>query len=206
MSGAVEPLPRRRLRRSVLRGSATVSTPKNTSRTPLLVSIVTPSLNMAAYIEETIDSVLAQDYPSIEYIVMDAGSTDGTPSILRKYEGRLQYFSQPDGGTADAINQGFARCGGSILAFLNADDTYLPGAISTAVSTLSANPDIAMVYGEGNWVNERGEIIGRYPTLPFDSKRLEQECFICQPASFFRREAFEAIGGMDPRPAVRLRL
>ena len=176
-----------------------MSTSQNTSRVPPLVSIVTPSLNMAAYLEETITSVLAQDYPAIEYIVMDAGSTDDTVSILKKYAGRLQYTSQPDDGTADAINKGFARSRGSILAFLNADDTYLPGAISTAVSALSENPKVAMVYGEGDWVDERGDIISRYPTAPFDRKRLERECFICQPASFFRREAFEAIGGMDPK-------
>ena len=179
--------------------AATVSTSQNTSRIPPLVSIVTPSLNMAEYIEETVASVLTQDYPSIEYIVMDAGSTDDTLSILKKYEGRFQYTSQPDDGTADAISKGFELSRGSILAFLNADDTYLPGAVSTAVSALSADPTVAMVYGEGDWVNERGEIIGRYPTAPFDRKRLERECFICQPASFFRREAFEAIGGMDPK-------
>ena len=176
-----------------------MSTPQNLSLNAPLVSIVTPSLNMGVYIEETIASVLAQDYGNLEYIVMDAGSTDGTVNILRKYEGRLQYTSQPDGGTADAINKGFARSRGSILAFLNADDTYLPGAISTAVSALSANPNVAMVYGEGNRVNQQGEFVGRYPTAPFDRKRLERECFICQPASFFRREAFEAIGGMDPK-------
>ena len=172
---------------------------RTTSPVRPLVSIITPSLNMVAYIEETIASVLAQDYPNLEYIVIDAGSTDGTLSILRKYERRLRYSSQSDGGTADAINKGFAHCQGSILAFLNADDTYLPGAISTAASALSANPNVAMVYGEGYWVNGRGEIIGRYPTAPFDRKRLERECFICQPASFFRREAFQTIGGMDPK-------
>jgi glycosyltransferase involved in cell wall biosynthesis len=169
------------------------------SSTAPLVSIVTPSLNMSTYIEETIDSVLAQDYPNVEYIVMDAGSTDGTISILKKYEGRLWYTSRPDGGPADAINEGVARSRGSILAFLNADDTYLPGAISSAVSALSLTPNVAMVYGEGDWVNEHGEIITRYPTAPFDRERLERECFICQPASFFRREAFEAVGGMDPK-------
>jgi len=163
------------------------------------VSIVTPSLNAGRYLQETIASVLAQDYPNVEYIVMDAGSTDDTLSILTRYEGMLQYISRPDRGTADAINKGFARCGGSILGFLNGDDTYLPGAISTAVSELSADPNVGMVYGEGDWVSERGEIIGRYPTAPFDRKQLERECFICQPASFFRREAFEAIGGMDPK-------
>jgi len=155
---------------------------------------------MGTYIEETIASVLAQDYPNVEYIVMDAGSTDDTLSILRKYEGRLQYTAQSDGGTADAINQGFARSHGSILAFLNADDTYLPGAISTAVSALLAEPKFAVVYGDADWVNERGEFLGHYPTVPFDRQRFEGgECFICQPAAFFTREAFEATGGMNAK-------
>src|SRR6266481_9975303 len=86
-----------------------------------LVSIVTASLNMSAYIEETITSVLTQDYPNIEYIVMDGGSEDGTLEILKRYDGRLRYQSERDGGTADAINKGFALARGAILAFLNAD-------------------------------------------------------------------------------------
>jgi hypothetical protein len=176
-----------------------VPTSRDTNNISPLVSIVTPSFNMGAYIEETIASVLAQDYPNLEYIVMDAGSTDGTLNVLKKYEGRLQYVSQPDDGTADALNKGFAKSRGSMLAFLNADDTYQPGAISAAVGALSANPKVAMVYGEGVWVDERGEIIGHYPTGSFDRQRLERECFICQPAAFFRREPFEAIGGMDPK-------
>jgi len=175
------------------------SEPQNPSREFPLVSVITPSLNMAAYIEETIQSVLMQDYPRIEYIVMDGGSSDGTLEILRKYEDRLCYVSQPDAGTADAINKGFAGSRGSILAFLNTDDTYLRGAISTAVAALSANANVAMVYGEGDWINERGEIIGRCPTAGFDRARLQRECFVCQPASFFRRAAFEAVGGMDPK-------
>src|SRR5215467_10641711 len=100
---------------------------------PPLVSIVTPCLNAARYITCTVESVLNQDYPCIEYIVMDGGSTDGTLDLLRTWEGRLHYVSAPDGGAADAINLGFQRSHGTIFAWLNADDTYLPGAISTAV-------------------------------------------------------------------------
>ena len=93
-----------------------------------LVSIVTPSFNGAEFLEETIRSVLAQDYPRIEYLVMDGGSTDGTLKILERYRGRLQFVSEPDGGAADAINRGFRKAKGEILAWLGADDLYLPGA------------------------------------------------------------------------------
>src|SRR5512138_1616159 len=96
-----------------------------------LVSIVTPSYNSGRFIEETIQSVLAQDYPRIEYIVMDGGSSDNTLAILERYKDRVQFSSQPDLGPADAIRRGFERAQGSVLAWISADDTYLPGAIST---------------------------------------------------------------------------
>src|SRR5512133_119366 len=98
-----------------------------------LVSIVTPSYNMARFLEATIESVLSQDYPNIEYLIMDAGSTDGTVELLRRYEGRLRWISEKDNGQSDAVNKGFHQTCGEIFAFLNADDIYLPGAISAAV-------------------------------------------------------------------------
>jgi glycosyltransferase involved in cell wall biosynthesis len=162
-----------------------------------LVSIVTPSYNMAAFLPETIESVLTQDYPRIEYLVMDGGSTDGTLEILKRYGDRLRYVSAPDRGTADAINRGCKNSQGLIFAWLSADDTYLPGAVSAAVRQLVAAPEIAAVYGEAYWVDDRGEILRRYPTLPFDPKRLGRECFICQPACFVRRSAFERAGMLD---------
>ena len=98
-----------------------------------LVSIVTPSFNMGGFIEDTIRSVLDQDYPSVEYLVVDGGSTDGTLDILKRYEGRLKYVSEPDRGQTDAVNKGFQSSRGSIFTFLNADDTFLPGAVTAAV-------------------------------------------------------------------------
>src|SRR5580698_8265824 len=103
---------------------------------PPLVSIVTPSYNMATYLPETIESVLNQDYPRLEYIVMDAGSTDGSLEILERYRGRLSYTSAPDRGPSDAAFQGFRRASGDILAWVNADDTLLPGAVPVAVRYL----------------------------------------------------------------------
>jgi glycosyltransferase involved in cell wall biosynthesis len=165
---------------------------------PPLVSIVTPCFNAERFIEETLLSVLAQDYPRIEYIVMDGGSTDGTCDILRKYEDRLTWFSEKDGGAADAINRGFARCHGEILAFINADDVYLPSAVATAVRAFEENPDAAIVYGGGIWIDESGGRIRPYPTADFDAEQLGRGCVICQPASFIRRRALENVGGLDP--------
>src|SRR5260221_6032845 len=154
---------------------------------------------MGRYLEQTIESVLAQDYPNIEYIVMDGGSSDDSLRILEKYRGRLEFHSGLDRGTADAINQGFGRSRGSVFAYLNADDTYLPGAITTAVQNLMPVPGIGVVYGDANWVDEEGRVLAPYPTKPYDASLLSQECFICQPATFIRREAFELAGLMDPK-------
>ena len=162
-----------------------------------LVSIITPTYNMARFLEETIRSVLSQDYPNIEYIVIDGGSTDGTLDILRKYEGRLRYVSEPDRGQTDAINKGFQLSRGSVFAFLCADDTYLPGAVSTAVGHLLANPGRAGIYGEGYLTDETGANLGRYPSKEFDAELLKTECFICQPAAFLWRDAFLEAGLMN---------
>ncbi|MCE5310924.1 MAG: glycosyltransferase [Acidobacteriales bacterium] len=163
----------------------------------ILVSIVTPVLNMAGYVRETIESVLAQDYPDIEYIVMDGGSTDGTLEILESYKHRLRYYSGPDKGTADAINQGAALASGSVLAWLNADDTYLPGAVSAAVRHLSASPLAAAACGQAYWVDGSGKVLSAYPTARPDFYRLQLDCCVCQPACFFRREDFLRAGQLD---------
>jgi glycosyltransferase involved in cell wall biosynthesis len=164
---------------------------------PPLVTVVTPSLNHGRFIRETIESVLTQTYPRIEYLVMDGGSTDGTRAILASYGDRLAWVSEPDGGQTAAINTGWRRARGSILAYLNADDTYLPGAIETAVAGLEADRDAGAVYGEGYHVDETGRVIDRYPTEPFDMARLAETCFICQPTVFLRREAVERVGYLD---------
>ena len=164
-----------------------------------LVSIVTPSLNQGRFIEATIGSVLSQDYPHIEYIVVDGGSTDGTLDVLRRYGGRLQWISEPDGGQAQAINKGFRLTRGEIVAWLNSDDTYLPGAVSAAVEHLTAHPACAMVYGEGYLIDEQGAAIRRFPaTEPFDLWKLVYVIdFILQQTTFFRRAALDVVGYLD---------
>jgi glycosyltransferase involved in cell wall biosynthesis len=145
---------------------------------------------MDRYLPRTIESVLSQDYPNIEYIVMDGGSTDRTHEILQSYGGRLRYFSETDKGPSDAVHKGFRHAHGDIFAWLGADDIYLPGAVRTGVEALLARPEIDVIYGEGYWIDEQGAVISRYPTLPFDSKIFERDCFICQPASFFSASAY----------------
>ena len=176
--------------------------PATWEREPLavtqMVTIVTPCLNSERFLEQAILSVLEQDYPRIEYIVMDGGSTDGTLGILRKYERRLRWESAPDHGTADAVNRGFALGKGDILGFLNADDLYHRNAVSAAVRCLRENPDAAAVYGDAWWIDEKDARIALYPVHDFDRALLERECFICQPASFLRRQPFENTGGLDP--------
>ena len=166
----------------------------------LTVSVVTPCLNAGPHIAATIQSVLSQDYPKIEYLVMDAGSTDGTLDVLRPFGERVRWISQPDRGQADAINKGFAQTHGEILAWLNADDTYLPGAVRAAAKFLAEHPDVAMVYGDANFIDAAGNLIGPCAHIePFNKHRLfHYSDFIVQPAAFFRRSAFEAVGGLDP--------
>ena len=152
---------------------------------------------MAEYLPQTIASVLSQDYPRLEYIVMDGGSTDGSVELLEGYRDRLRYVSGPDGGAADAINRGFQMSQGSIVAWLNADDTYLPGAVTAAVRQLLSEPDAAAVYGQGYWVDRDGKMLKPYPTQPYDPDALGNHCYICQPACFMRAAAVDAAGGLD---------
>ena len=162
-----------------------------------LVTVVTPSLNHGRFIRETIESVLTQGYPRLEYLVLDGGSTDDTVEILKSYGDRIAWVSEPDGGQTKAINAGWRRARGTIVSYLNSDDTYLPGAVETAVAALVANPRAGAVYGEGYHVDEAGRVIDRYPTEPFDVNRLAKTCFICQPTVFVRRELVARLGYLD---------
>jgi glycosyltransferase involved in cell wall biosynthesis len=161
-----------------------------------LVSIVTPSLNQGAYIEEAIRSVSQQDYPSVEHIVVDGGSTDETLDVLRRHP-HLTWVSEPDRGQADAVNKGFAMASGFVFGWLNADDFYLSGAIATAVDVLRTT-GCGLVHGGWRRVDERGRTIKDVAPFPFDyARQLEVANGVAQPGAFFTREAFETVGGLD---------
>lgn len=169
------------------------------NKTQPLVSIITPSFNQAHFLEATIQSVLDQDYEHIEYIIMDGGSTDGSLDIIRSYEGRLStWVSEPDLGQTDAINKGFALASGEIFAWLNSDDTYLPGAVSEAVSYLQAHPHIGMVYGKAYYINEDGDRVALYPAGPTDYRGLRRGInTIPQQTMFFRSILWRMAGPLD---------
>lgn len=165
-----------------------------------LVSIITPSYNQARFLEGTIRSVIEQDYPHIEYILVDGGSTDGSQGIIQRYADRLAWWvSEPDKGQTDAINKGFARARGEILAWLNSDDTYLPHAVTQAVAFLQAHPEAGMVYGDANLIDEDGKVIGKFPARQTDYRRLRRGyVHIPQQASFFRANLWKQVGPLDP--------
>lgn len=163
-----------------------------------LVSIITPSFNQAEFIEETILSVKSQDYPNIEHIVIDGGSTDGTIDILKKYP-HLTWISEPDKGQAEAINKGFKMAKGEIVAWLNSDDTYPQDTIKTICDYFITHPDTDVVFGDCNRIDQDGKVIGSIKGHPFNLTHLIPRNCIPQPAVFFKREIIGRVGYLDTR-------
>jgi glycosyltransferase involved in cell wall biosynthesis len=166
------------------------------------ITIVTPSLNQGPFVEETIKSIIDQEYPNLEYFVMDGGSTDRTVSILEKYDEHIDFWtSAPDKGQAAAINQGFARANGEILAWLNSDDTYELGALAEVAKTFQQHPHVDVISGRCRvWYGDsRDRLIDPSPLRCLDDflkirSNWMNGRLITQPEAFFRRTAFERIG------------
>jgi glycosyltransferase involved in cell wall biosynthesis len=163
------------------------------------VTIVTPSFNQARFLEQTIRSVLEQETPSLEYFVIDGGSTDSSVEIIKRYEGRLAgWVSEKDKGQADAINKGFRQAHGEIVAWLNSDDFYVPGAIARAVKAFEQNPDAGLVYGNVLSVDAKGETFNQQIFRQYNLLDLMSFQIISQPAVFIRHSMLEQAGLLDP--------
>jgi len=163
-----------------------------------LVSIVTPSLNQAQYLEETIRSVLLQSYPNLEYIIIDGGSTDNSVEIIQKYEPWLAYWvSEPDEGQSHALNKGFRNSHGEILAWLNSDDIYLPNAILNQVATLLKKTNYGIVFSDVNFIDDTGKLIYKGYGRSYSVFELLRFSIPMQPTVFFQREIWDQVGDFN---------
>jgi len=166
------------------------------------VSIVTPSYNQSLFLAETIESVLDQDYPDIEYVVVDA-STDGSPEIIQRYAERLHWWTHldDDPGQVGAINLGFERTSGGLMAYLNSDDTLLPSAVSEMVEWFQAKPKLVMVYGDAFYTDEDSNRTGLLVARDWDPPAMVRRCdnHVVQPSSMWTRQAWELAGPFDER-------
>lgn len=166
---------------------------------PPLVTIITPAYNRASYLDETIQSVLNQDYPNIEYIVLDDGSTDNTREVLRKYTGRIVWETHPNMGETRTVNKGFGMAKGEIIAVVNSDDPLLPGAVSTAVAFMQAHPDIVVAYPDWDYLDPQSKVTGHTQVREYDYLYMLKRHFCTPgPGAFIRRKAIEMAGMRDP--------
>lgn len=164
-----------------------------------LVSIVTPTYNQAAYVAESIRSVLAQDYPNIEYRVLDDGSTDDTPAVLRQFDGRVQCERHVNMGQSNTLNKGWQQSRGKYLGYLSSDDRLLPHAVSRLVDALESHPEVSVVYCDFDLIDKHGQVVQNVVSPDFDYTQLVED-LNCQPGAgvLFRREVFDQTGGWNP--------
>jgi len=170
----------------------------NLSHEPPLVSIITPSFNQVCYLEQTIQSVLGQNYARLEYLLVDGASTDGSLEIIHQYTDKLAWWvSEPDTGQAAAINKGLRRAQGEYVAWLNSDDIYLPGAIERAVSVFEKDPGIGLVFGDVLAIDQNGQTTNRLRYGDWSLPELMAFRVIGQPSVFMRRSVLEQAGFLD---------
>jgi glycosyltransferase involved in cell wall biosynthesis len=164
-----------------------------------LVSIITPSYNQARFLEAALRSVLDQDYPNIEYLVVDGASADGSVDIIRRYADRLTWWvSEKDSGQSEAINKGLHKARGGIVGWLNSDDIYLPGAVASAVTAFQSHPQAAVVYGDALAIDADGRSFNVMRARQYSLVDLMAFNIICQPAAFMRRSVLEQVGYLNP--------
>jgi glycosyltransferase involved in cell wall biosynthesis len=165
----------------------------------LKISVVTVCYNHAQFVEDTIRSVLTQDHPNIEYIVIDGGSTDGSAEIIKKYSDRLAYWcSEPDGGQTDALKKGFSKATGDILCWINSDDQLEPGALSEVAAFFEQHPEAQVVTGDHIKMNAQGIPMKLHREIPFNRFIWNYTYnYTAQTSTFWRRALYEDVGGMN---------
>jgi len=170
------------------------------------ISVVTPSFNQAAYLEKCIKSVLAQNYPNLEYIVMDGGSTDGSVDIIKRYEPYITYWqSQPDAGQAAAIGEGFQRSTGTLLSWINSDDFLCKGALFRVAEAYQKNSSAGLFYGNSFWVDQTANLRKFFLACPMTYRQwLYQSSTVFQGSVFFTENAYKNVGGIDVQLAYAM--
>lgn len=161
------------------------------------ISVITPSFNQGAYLGRTLASVATQSHPALEHLVLDGGSQDNTLAVLRQAGPAVRWESRPDGGQADAVNRGLRRARGELIGWINSDDIYYPHAFAQVAACFAADPELDVIYGDADHIDLDDRPFEPYPTAVWDPRLLPHECFICQPALFFRRRVLQRVGLLD---------